>query len=211
MIPLLFFCHVACAQRAAGIFKYNADIGNPKLPGAAAYDAASNTYSLKGGGYNIWFNRDECHYLYNKMAGNFVLTASFEFIGATGNGHRKIGWMVRESADDAAASVNAVLHGDGLTVMQWRVLRGAYMRDPEDEIFYKEKQSSGIVQLERTGKTLIMRVGKAGGPLHTVGAHEMKDMKDTVLTGLFIGSHDPEKVEAAKVWNVQVDGNIIND
>jgi hypothetical protein len=43
--------------------------------------------------------------------------------------------MVRESDDEKAASINATLHGDGLTVLQWRELRGAFMRDPEDEIF----------------------------------------------------------------------------
>src|ERR687886_735298 len=70
-----------------------------------------------------------------KTAGTSILTAAFEFTGEKGNGHRKIGWMIRESPDEAAASVNAVIHGDGLTVLQWRPLRGAYMRDPEDEVF----------------------------------------------------------------------------
>ena len=94
---------------------------------------------MKGSGYNIWFNRDEFQYLYKKINGDFILTANFAFLGEKGNGHRKIGWMIRESLDEGAASYNAVTHGDGLAVLQWRPLRGAYMRDPEEEIFFAKK------------------------------------------------------------------------
>ena len=118
--------------------------------------------------------------------------------------------MVRESADEAAASMNAVVHGDGLTVLQWRELRGAFMRDPEDEIFFPKK-SFEIVQLERSGKTFTMRVAHPGEPLQTVGYHEFPFMKDSVLVGLFIGSHDSDKVEEAKVWNLRIDKPVPND
>ena len=128
-----------CQTKSVGIFENSADIGKPKNVGSSSYDETTQTYDMKGSGYNIWFNKDEFQYLYKKMAGNFILTADFEFAGEQGNGHRKIGWMIRESADEAAAGVNAVVHGDGLTVLQWRPLRGAYMRDPEDEIFYAKK------------------------------------------------------------------------
>ena len=87
-----------------------------------------------------------------------MLTASFEFEGDKGNEHRKIGWMVRESLDDASASYNAVTHGNGLTVLQWRPLRGAYMRDPEGEIFYPKKVVFQTIQLERIGNKITMRV-----------------------------------------------------
>ena len=54
--------------------------------------------------------------------------------------HRKIGWMVRKSMDEKAAHFSTVLHGDGLMVAQWRVLKGAFMRDPQDENFLPPKQ-----------------------------------------------------------------------
>src|SRR5437763_15339747 len=112
--------------------------------------------------------------------------------------------MVRESTDEGAASMNAVVHVDGLTVLQWREMRGAFMRDPEDEIFYPKK-SFEIIQLERSGKTMIMRVAHDGEPLQKVGSHDMPGLKDSVLVGLFISSHDPDKMEEAKVWNVRID------
>src|SRR6478735_5952584 len=87
-----------------GIFDNSIDIGHPKNAGAARYDEATQDYYLKGSGFNIWFNRDEFRFVYKKISGDFILTANFAFIGEKGNGHRKMGWMIRESLDEAAAS-----------------------------------------------------------------------------------------------------------
>jgi len=202
---------ILTAQAAAiGIFTNSEDVGKPKNTGSARYDISDQTYHLKGSGYNIWFNRDEFHYLYKKLTGDFILTANFEFVGGKGNGHRKIGWMIRESADESAASVNACIHGDGLVVMQWRPLRGAFMRDPEDEAFFPKKAIYQVIQLERTGDEIIMRVANPGEPLQVVAAKKMPDMKDSVLAGLYISSHDENVTEEAKVWNVRIDKPVRN-
>ena len=201
---LLCICHLTFSQnKSLGAFTRAADIGKPKNAGSSTYDPATKTYLLKGSGYNIWFNRDEFHYLYNKMSGDFVLTASFQLQGDSGNAHRKVGWMIRESEDEAAVSINAVQHGDGLVVMQWRGQHGANMRDPEDEIFFPEKRVYQVLQLERKGKLITMRVGNQGEPLKLVGSHEMS-LPDTVLAGLFICSHDENNIEEVKVWDVKI-------
>jgi TolB protein len=205
LLPILAAFHFASAQSdKLGVFTNSADIGKPKNAGSSTYDPSSKTYYVKGAGYNIWFNRDEFQYLYKKLSGDFRLTANFQFAGDTGNAHRKIGWMLRESPDESAVSMNAVLHGDGLVVMQWRGTKGANMRDPEDEIFFAGKKIYEVIQLERRGKQLTMRIGNPGQPLQLVGTHEMP-LPDTVLAGLFICSHDENKVEAAKIWNVKID------
>lgn len=191
-------------QNPVGIFQNNKDIGSPKLAGSAQYDASTQTYTLKGAGYNIWFERDEFNYLYNKISGDFILTANFAFVGAGTDPHRKVGWMIRESEDEKSAHLTATVHGDGLTVAQWRELRGAFMRDPEDEIF-SPKSHYGILQLERQGKRLIMRAAHFGEPLQKIGSHVMEHMPDSVLAGLFISSHNADVVEEAQVWNVRID------
>jgi hypothetical protein len=198
-------CNSALAQDAAvGLFDNHGDIGHPKNAGSSQYDKVTHTYTLRGSGYNIWFNRDEFQYLYKKIKGDFIATANFEFIGARGNDHRKIGWMIRQSASDNSIELNAVEHGDGLTVMQWRSLTGENMKDPEGEIFYPDKKFE-VVQLQRIGKRLIMRVGHVGEPLKTVGAHEMKNIPEEALLGLFICSHDPEVIEEARIWDVHIE------
>jgi hypothetical protein len=205
-ILLVFAFNGAFAQQpeTLGLFETHADIGHPKHAGSAKYDAVTHTYTIKGSGYNIWFNRDEFQFVYKKIKGDFTATANFDFIGAKGNDHRKIGWMLRQSTDEKSIAMNAVEHGDGLTVLQWRSVTGENMKDPEGEIFYPEK-SFEVVQLQRIGKRLIMRVGHVGEPLVTVGSHEMDNMPDDAFLGLFICSHDPEVTEEARVWDVHIE------
>jgi len=188
----------------AGIFDENTDVGNPKLPGSTVYDLTTQTYTLKGAGYNIWFERDEFHYAYKKIKGDFILTANFAFVGKGVDPHRKMGWMVRESLDENASHYSAVVHGDGLTVMQWRPLRGAFMRDPQDEIF-APKPGYQVVQLERQGKNIIFRAAQVGEPLQMIASTVMNDMPEEILAGLFMCSHNPDVMEEAKVWNVRID------
>lgn len=205
LLSVIFAFHVSSAQTGKlGVFTHSADIGKPKNAGSSSYNASDKTYHLKGSGYNIWFNRDEFQYLYKKLSGDFRLTANFRFLGDTGNAHRKIGWMLRESDDESAVSINAVLHGDGLVVMQWRGEKGMNMRDPEDEIFFPGKNIYQVIQLERKGKTITMRIGNPGEALKLVGSHELP-LPDSVLAGLFICSHNENTMEEAKVWNVKIE------
>jgi WD40 repeat protein len=191
-------------------FQFNTDIGNPKNRGSAIYNEADQSYTLRGSGYNIWFERDEFYILYNKIKGDFMLTANFEFVGKGTNVHRKIGWMIRESVDEKASHISAVLHGDGLTVMQWRVKPGMAMRDPEDEIF-ATGLNYNIIQIEREGKKVIMRAAHSGEPFEIIGSHEMDNLADEVLAGLFICSHDPDVTEEARIWNVRIDRPVSDD
>jgi TolB protein len=197
--------NAATAQvNKVGIFENNSVIGKPLLSGSASYNETDQIYDLHGSGYNIWFGRDEFRYLYNKIKGDFILTANFEFVGEGKNPHRKIGWMIRSTTDDNSQQIAAVLHGDGLTVLQWRLLKGAFMRDPEDEI-RSAKSKYTVIQLERTGKTVTMRAAHPGEPLQVIGSREMDELPDEVLAGLFICSHDTATVEEAHVWNVRID------
>lgn len=203
-IMLLLASFASAQDMPAGLFQKSSDIGNPALKGSGIYDKTSQEYLLKGGGYNIWFGRDEFHYLFNTIKGDFIITASFEFIGEGKNAHRKTGIMIRESENENAAHISATLHGDGLTVLQWRELKGALMRDPEDEIF-APKNNYCILQVERMGKKIIMKAAHFGEPLQVIGYHEMQSLKDEVLAGLFICSHDSAVTEAARIWNVRID------
>ena len=206
-ITIMLSCllNIASAQNTpVGIFQASSDIGNPKKSGSAVYDQTDQSYTLKGGGYNIWFERDEFHYLFNKIKGDFILTANFEFVGKGNNPHRKSGWMVRETTDEKSSHISATLHGSGLTVLQWRVSAGAAMRDPQDEIFAKDS-SFNVIQIERAGKNIIMRASHTGKPFELIGSHAMDNLPDEVLVGPFICSHDSNTVEVVKVWNLRID------
>lgn len=190
------------AQNPAGIFSTHQDIGKPRLKGDVVYDNSEQRYHLKAGGYNIWFGRDELHYAFNKIKGDFILTGNFGFTGKGVDPHRKTGWMIRASSDEESAHITAALHGDGMVSLQWRRLRGAYMREPQDQL-HTTKKATEIVQLERSGKQFIMRVAHPGEPLQEVGRTDAVDMPDEVLAGIYLCSHNADVMEEAYAWNVR--------
>jgi TolB protein len=207
----MFTMQAANAQNhTVGIFSTAHDVGDPKIRGGSLYNAEDQTYHISGGGYNIWFNRDEFHFLSVPVDGDFMITANFAFIGQGRDAHRKIGLMARETLDDDASHVSAVIHGDGLTSLQWRALKGAFMRDPEDEIKAKKRHFS-ILQLERSGSLLIMRAAHFGEPLQEIGRKQMDHFEKELLVGLFISAHNADVMERARVWNVRLDRPVNDD
>ena len=112
--------------------------------------------------------------------------------------------MIRESTNESSIHESAVEHGDGLTVLQWRSIQGENMKDPEGEIFYPDRGFE-VIQLQRIGKRIIMRIGHIGEPLKTVGSHMMNNLSDEALLGLFICSHDPAVIEKARIWDMHIE------
>jgi len=190
-------------ENLIGIFEFNEDVGNPKIAGRAQYDKDTQAYTITGAGYNIWGQRDEHRYLYNKVGGDFIATANFEFEGNK-NTHRKTGWMARATEDATSAMVGGFLHGDGLTAGQWRERKGAEMRSPQNDV-WAPKRFYGIIQLERNGNTFIVRAAHAGEPLQQISSKQLDNMPEEVLLGVVVSSHDVDVTETAKVWNVRID------
>ena len=108
------------AQYKIGIFDGETAIGNPKLTGSATFNATNQTYTLTGAGSNMWFGTDEFQYLWTTIQGDFILRATVKFNGGSSDPHRKTGWIIKNSLDTNSAHVNASIHGDGLTSLQYR-------------------------------------------------------------------------------------------
>src|SRR5688500_2286525 len=81
LLCLVIFTQIARGQNALGVFTNSSDIGNPKIHGSTMYNPGDQSYTVKGAGYNIWFARDEFHYAYRKISGDFILTGDFENVG----------------------------------------------------------------------------------------------------------------------------------
>lgn len=197
----------AMSQKSANPLINHIDIGNPKLKGETTFTEADQSYKIKGGGYNTWNNRDEFHYAYTMLKGDFMLTANVKLLGTGKDGHRKIGWMVRASQQDDAAQMSAIIHGDGTNELQWRPMRGAWMQPNQHEI-KGVKKNIQIIQLERLGKTFIMRIANPGEPLQEIGRTNAIEMPDSAMAGLFVCSHNADQVEEAIAWNVRIEKTV---
>ncbi|MEJ7587173.1 MAG: biopolymer transporter TolR, partial [Ferruginibacter sp.] len=79
-----------------GVFEHHEDVGNPVKSGSAAYNPQTQEYTMEGAGENMWANLDQFHFLWKKIKGDFIITASIKFTGKGVAGHRKIGIIARE-------------------------------------------------------------------------------------------------------------------
>jgi len=109
---------VFAQENSTGIFQYNRDIGSPKIAGSVAYDHASQTYTIEGAGNSDLEKPDAFRFLYNKLKGDFIATANFEFENAQ-DMHQKMGWMARATVADKALMVGSFLYGDGHMTAEW--------------------------------------------------------------------------------------------
>src|SRR5260221_5416740 len=92
LLATLHTCAYA-QQKPVGQFESHEDVGNVATPGSVVYDAEKQTYTITASGTNMWTNKDEFHFVWKRMQGNFILRARAEFIGKGVDAHRKIGWI----------------------------------------------------------------------------------------------------------------------
>jgi TolB protein len=194
---LILFQTMAGAQ-SIGIFEGATNVGPVKHKGSSAYAASSGDYVLTGSGANIWGGQDEFYFLWRKLTGNFILQARAKFSGKGVDPHRKLGWMIRRSLEANAPSVNATVHGDGLTSLQYRKDAGADIVETKFD-----GKAPDMIQLERRGNRFIMSVAPYG-ELYTVKEIADINLGDEVYVGLFISSHNADVVEKAQFDNVRI-------
>jgi len=185
-------------ETALGQFEGHADVGSPRLAGSAAYNAVSQEYTLTAAGANMWAARDEFHFAWKKMTGDFILQARVELLGKGVDPHRKLGWIVRSTLDDDSPYADAAIHGDGLTSLQVRKTKGAATEQVTSAI-----TGADVVQLERKGSTYTMSVARFGEPF-TVSTVADLALGDEVYAGLFLCSHNPDVVEKAVFRDVRI-------
>ena len=187
-------------EKPMTLFDGHGDIGPVVRPGSAAEDPEEGSLVISGAGANMWFGSDEGHFLWKRLKGDFIVSARAEFLGEGVEAHRKIGWMARGSLDTDAVQASAVVHGDGLTSLQFRQARGA----DTEESRLATVSGADQIQLERRGTTYIMSAARSGDPYRERMSVAGLELGEEVLVGLFVCSHDPDVVEKARFTNVRI-------
>jgi Tol biopolymer transport system component len=195
----MFACQTPQIETDTGLFQNQTDVGSVKIPGSSEYNAETQTYRISGSGQNMWFQNDDFHFVWTKLSGDFILTAQFEFIGEGVDPHRKVGWMVRQTLDTNSPYADAVVHGDGLTSLQFR---RAF--DVDTEEVATDLKAPDVIQFEKQGDMFIMRAATFGEPLTTTGSIELA-LGDSLYVGLAICSHNADVLEQALVKNVRIE------
>jgi Tol biopolymer transport system component len=195
---LLLLAHTAAFCQNNGIFDRTADVGPVLHPGTTVFESDNQAYRLTGAGSNIWFKKDEFHYTFKRITGNFILQARGRLLDKGVDPHRKFGWMVRTGLDTSAAMVCAAIHGDGLTAIQFRKTNGANIEEVKSPV-----RNPDVFQLERRGRSYFLSVAHSGEPYWTVEVPDF-DFPAELFVGLFVCAHNKDVLETAEFDNVRL-------
>jgi TolB protein len=203
-IALLFWVLIlfsSCKRNPnLGLFEQSADIGNVKFPGSVVFDPSDSAYTVSGGGTNMWFDKDELHFVWKKMSGDVSLAATIDFLGEGVDPHRKACLIFRQSLDTSAAYADAAVHGDGLTSIQYREARGEITREVQANISAPRR-----VRLEKEGDYVSMSVAFAGGELQSSGGTFKLPFEEPFYVGLGVCSHNNDTIETAIFSDVVIE------
>ncbi|MBV9550187.1 MAG: hypothetical protein JO256_11000, partial [Alphaproteobacteria bacterium] len=195
---------VAAAAEPLGQFADHRDIGNPRHPGTASYDAKTGTYRITGGGQNMWAKHDDFHYAWKKMSGNVRATVDVTFVspspppGSPGVIHRKGGIVLRQDLDPDSAYADVLRMGNHQLSLQYREKKG-----DETHLIWINTAAQGSVRLEKIGDYVYLSVPGADGKLHHAGGSFKLHITGPYYIGLGVCPHDDNKTETMDFRNVK--------
>jgi Tol biopolymer transport system component len=197
MLALLANCLLTAYAQNAGDFENHEDIGNPKNKGNAVYNNNLQEYTLWGSGINMWGSADQFQFLWRKIKGDFIITATIHFIGNGTEPHRKIGIIARENLTPGSRYADACVHGSGLTSLQFRdTAEGS-----TGEVALTSNNPVNI-ELQRTGNVFTFSAATPGENYKS--ASKEISLNDEVYAGLFICAHNADVTEEAVFSNVRI-------
>src|SRR5262249_42296951 len=129
------------------------EVGYPAPPGTQLYDAATQTWTLQGGGFDIFYNTDQFHFVSRPMTGDGALSARAKFVDLPnnpGNDYAKAGVMLRDTTDPGSAYYGAFLTAQHGIMVQFRTVAGdntgqALLADPVQGPVYLKVVRAGAV------------------------------------------------------------------
>jgi hypothetical protein len=193
-------CALAQGPASLGIFEQHQDVGMVLTPGSAEYDPLKGAYTLSASGENMWAASDAFHFVWQKVAGDYQITASIEIPASSGDPHRKAVLMIRQSLDADSAYADAALHGAGLTSLQSREAKGALTHEVQANINMPRR-----LRLIRRGDDFFLYVALPGEPLHLAGGSMRVRMEGPFYIGLGVCAHHNDAVEKAVFSDVKIE------
>lgn len=197
MLMLLSTMAIGQQLEPIGIFTHHQDVGNPKLRGSATYNPADQTYRVKAAGANMWANNDQFHFLWKQIKGDFIMQARVQWIGEGTADHRKLGIIVRDNLNPDSRYVDACVHGDTLTALQYREQNGG---QSFQDVMYSHHPTE--IQLERKGNVYTFSAAVFGERYKTIS--RTMELGEEPYVGLFLCSHVEDVYEEAVFSNVRI-------
>ena len=185
---------------STSIFTSNLDIGSPSPTGSGSYTSGSDTYTVAGGGTDIWGNSDQFHFLSQSFTGNGTIIARVESVQNT-NVSAKGGVMFRDSTAANAAYAFVWVTPSGNVVFETRSANGT------SSGYSSTVSDVGIpvwVRLVRSGNQFSASYSLNGTSWTQVGTTQSVTMATNAQAGLAVTSHTNGTLCTSVFSNVSV-------
>ena len=192
--------------QSIGVFTTNTDVGSPSHAGSVQFDAARKTYTVTGGGANMWATNDAFQFVWKKVSGDVSLAADIKILGTEGDAHRKACLMIRQSLDKDSAYADAAFHGNGLTELQYRDAKGAVTKNAargDAGQLTLETTTPAHLQIRKTGDTFTMTASQGGKDAQAPAAVQLH-LESPFYVGLGVCSHDDKNTRQAEFTSVEL-------
>ena len=181
-----------------GLFAGASDIGQTQA-GSNAFDPATNTYLVKGGGFDVWSTHDDFHLTWVKFTGDGSLTADVQVAQPAVHAKAKGVLMFRQSLDKGSAYADVALHGDGHIDLQWRASNGGETKDTD-------LPEHGVTRVRIVRKGDVFTAYALTGDQETPAAPSVTvPMHGVVYVGLGVCSHSTTDLQTVSFSNVRLE------
>jgi hypothetical protein len=187
------------AQAAPGAFADVTDVGAVRRPTEAAFEPATGTYTIGASGDNMWGGRDAFGFVWKPMQGDVAFAARIELQGESSQPHRKAGLMLRQSLAPDSPYVDVVVHGDGLTSLQFRSEPAGPTREVQCA-----RHAPGAARLEKRGDYIVLLLADITGRFESSGCTIKLPLKGPFYAGLVVCAHDEDAFEVARFNHVSL-------
>ncbi len=189
---------LAITVYSLGIFTTNGDVGTTGIVGSTTF--SGGTYTVKGGGADIWGTTDAFQFVYRTMTGDGQLTAKVLAVQNTAVS-AKGGVMFRDTTGATSVMALADIEGTAGAESIYRATTGASATGTV---------LGGIsapywVRMTRIGSTFLAERSPDGVTWTAVGATQTITMGSTINVGLVVTSHVAGTLNTSTFDNVSFD------
>ena len=172
----------------------NGDLGGPSAAGAAS--AAGGTFTVRGGGADIWDSSDQMQFVYQPLQGDVEVIARVASLQHV-DSYSKAGVMIRETL--TGSSRHAAMLATG--TKGWSFTRRSATAGGSVHLPGPGGAAPGWVRLVREGNLVSAYTSSDGSAWLLVGTDTIA-MASTVYVGLAVTSHNTGATATATFTNV---------
>ena len=141
----------------------------------------------------MWAARDDFFFVWRKVTGDIAITANVKIV-SDGAPHRKVALVLRKDLEPGSVYLDGVVHGSGLTALQWRE-----KTDDLTRTVHFPLDGPTRLRLERRRNVVKLFASKDGGPLVELGDTEVAPFSP-MYAGIGVCAHD-DKAETVAIFS----------